>query len=906
HRADYDADVLAKVFFLMICDLRRDNVETLVDMQNYQDEEAFKKVRHKHVTLLVKNQAGLKDLFKLVSLSNIEYLATFGKSSGGEEVAAEPRIPRSEIQRLRENILVGSSCQKGEIFEMALNKTEEELKEAIKFYDYIEIQPEACYSNLIDSHSVHSKERLRTVIINLIKAAKEMGKMVVASGDVHYIDPTDKIFRDVYINSQGIGGARHPLYYFNAQMRAKTQAPDQHFRTTKEMFEQFSYLEEDLQKELIIDTPNQIFDMIEVAKPLHSQLYKPHLEGDEEKLKSITYENAYKQYGNPLPKLIEDRLDMELKSIIGNGFTVIYYVAHLLVKKSNDEGYIVGSRGSVGSSFVATMMKITEVNPLPPHYYCPKCQHVEWFLDGSVKSGYDLPDKACPHCGTNLKGDGQDIEFATFLGFYGDKVPDIDLNFSGEYQERAHAYTKELFGEKNVLRAGTIGGVAEKTAYGYVSGYFENKGIENVSSAEKLRLAKGCQDVKRTTGQHPGGIIVIPQYMDVYDFTPMQLPANNPDSVWRTSHFDFHAIHDNVLKLDILGHVDPTVLKMLERISGIDPRTIPMNDEKVYSLFNSTEALCLDSTQYPEKTGAIGLPEFGTKFVRGMLEDTLPSSFAELVQISGLSHGTDVWLNNAKDLIDTGNYKLMDVIGCRDDIMNTLIQQYDMQKKMAFDIMESVRKGRGLKPEMLEAMKECNVPQYYIDSCLKIKYLFPKGHAVAYVLSALRIAWFKVHHPHYYYAAYFTTRCDAYDIEVMSSGLESVCQRLNDIKYRQSHQELKKSVTNKENALITTFEVTEEMYLRGYSMSMIDLDLSLATEFRVHPTNNKIIIPPFTSLDGLGESVAKTIIEAREEMPFISQEDLMKRTSLSQTHTKKLEELGVLKHLQKENQLSLF
>lgn len=904
HRADYDADVLANVFYLMICDLRRENVDTLQQMQDYQDSESFKKVRRKHVTLLVKNQKGLKDLFKLVSLSNINYLATFGKG-GGEEVAAEPRIPREEIQKLREDLLVGSSCQNGEIFELAINKTEKELREALEFYDYIEIQPIECYSNLIDSHSVRSYERLKLALTNLIKTAQEMGKLVVASGDVHYIEPEDKIFRDVYISSQGIGGARHPLYYFNKEMRHSISAPDQHFRTTQEMLDSLSYLGDELAHELVIDNPNKIYDLIEIVKPLHTELHKPHLEGDEENLKKITYDNAHKQYGNPLPEIVEKRIEKELKSIIGNGFTVIYYSAHLLVKKSNDDGYIVGSRGSVGSSFVATMMGITEVNPLIPHYYCPHCQHSEWFTDGSVLSGYDLPNKPCPKCGTTMKGDGQNIEFETFLGFYGDKVPDIDLNFSGEYQEHAHAYTKVLFGDDHVFRAGTIGGVAEKTAFGYVSGYFEDREIENVRSAEKLRLAQGCQDVKRTTGQHPGGIIVIPQHMDVHDFTPMQLPANNPESAWRTSHFDFHAIHDNVLKLDILGHVDPTVLKMLERVSGVNPKTIPMNDEKVISLFSSTDALCLDTTGYHEKTGAIGLPEFGTPFVRGMLEDTLPTSFAELVQISGLSHGTDVWLGNAKDLIDQNVCKLMSVIGCRDDIMNTLIS-YGLENKMAFDIMESVRKGKGLKPEMKEAMEKNNVPEYYINSCLKIKYLFPKGHAVAYVLSALRITWFKVHMPHFYYAVYFTTRCDAYDIEGMSKGLEEVQKRLADIQYRKNHPELKKSVTNKENALITTYEVVEEMYLRGYSMSMIDLDLSLASEFRVHPENDHIIIPPFTSLDGLGESVAHTVIEAREKMPFISQEDLLKRTSLSQTHVKKLEEFGVLKNLQKENQLSLF
>ena len=911
HRADYDADVLSQVFYLMMIELRKNNVDTLIDMQNYQDENSFKKVMKKHVTLLVKNKQGLKDLFKLVSLSNVTYLLTSGN---GEESSAEPRIPREKINELRANLLVGSSCQNGEIFEMALNKTKKELQEAMKFYDYIEIQPLECYSNLVVGHSVRDKERLQEVVVNLIEAAKEMGKLIVATGDVHYINPEDKMFRDVYVSAKGIGGTRHPLYFYNKELRWNNPNPDQHFRTTNEMLECFSFLPEAEAKEYVIDNPNKIFDQIEVVKPMHDDLYPPNIDGDKEKLREICYENAYKQYGNPLPAIVEERLERELKSIIGNGYAVIYYVAHLLVKKSNDDGYIVGSRGSVGSSFVATMSNITEVNPLAPHYYCPHCQHSEWFTDGSVASGYDLPNKDCPKCGHPMKGDGQDIPFETFLGFKGDKVPDIDLNFSGEYQEHAHAYTKVIFGEDNVLRAGTIAGVAEKTAYGYVKGYFEDMGIlEPKRNAELTRLAKGCQDVKRTTGQHPGGIIVIPQYMDVHDFTPLQCPANNLDSAWKTSHFDFHAIHDNVLKLDILGHVDPTALKMCDDLMKQDPefddnftlKDIPMNDPDVISLFYSTDSLCLDNTNYPEKTGAAGLPEFGTQFVRGMLEQTQPHSFAELVQISGLSHGTDVWLNNAQELIANGTCVLKEVIGCRDDIMVYLMHK-GLEPIMAFTIMESVRKGKGLKPEMKEAMEANNVPQYYIDSCLKIKYMFPKAHAVAYVLSALRIAWFKVHHPHYYYSVFFTTRCDAYDIEIMSGGLETVRNKMNDIKYRLNNNELKKTVTQKEIALYSTLEVVLEMYLRGYSMSTIDMNLSLATKFRWHPDNKHIIVPPFSAIDGLGASVAETIVAAREEHEFISQEDIVNRTRLSGTLLKKIEDLGALKGLQKENQLSLF
>ncbi len=906
HRADYDANVLASVFQLMLYDLARDyQVQSLEELQGIQDEDSFKKVWKKHVTLLVKNQQGLKDLFELVTLSNSKYLAYSGKSSSKEEeYVAEPRIIREEIQRLREHLLVGSSCLNNEVFDTAANKSWEELLKVISFYDYIEIQSIENYSNLLATNSVKNAERLKQILLDIIKGAKEMNKLVVVSGDVHYIHPEDKIFRDVYIQSQGIGGVRHPLYIYNKEKRWATTSPNQHLRTTQEMLDLFDFLPAEEAFQYVVTNTHAIYDQIEVVKPIKDSLFTPHIAG-EETLTELCYAKARQMYGTDLPKLVDDRLKKELDSIIGNGFAVIYYVSHLLVKKSLEDGYLVGSRGSVGSSFVATMATITEVNPLPPHYYCPNCQHSEFFEDGSIASGYDLPDKPCPHCGTTMIGDGQDIPFETFLGFEGDKVPDIDLNFSGEYQEHAHAYTKVVFGEDKVYRAGTIGGVAEKTAYGYVSGYLEEFNKIDTRGAERTRLAMGCQDVKRTTGQHPGGIIVIPEYMDVHDFTPIQYPANNPDSAWKTSHFDFHAIHDNVLKLDILGHVDPTAMKMYERISGIDPKTIPMNDTKVISIFNSIDALCMDTTMSGEKTGAVGLPEFGTQFVRGMLEATKPSTFAELVQISGLSHGTDVWLNNAKDLIDNNTCVLKEVIGCRDDIMVYLIQK-GLPSKSAFDIMESVRKGKGLKEDWKQLMRDNQVPEWYIESCLRIKYMFPKAHAVAYVLMAVRVAWFKVYHPHYYYAVYFTTRCDVFDLEVMTKGARAIKERLNDIAMRLNHQELKKSVTNKEISLITTLEVALEMYLRGYSMANIDLHKSEANDFIVDPDDAHVIIPPFGALDGLGANVALSIIEAREQQPFISQQDMMQRSQINQTSLKKLESMGVLDNLQKENQLSLF
>lgn len=908
HRADYDADVLASVFMLMIKECKDRGAQTVADLQNLQDKKAFVKVMKRHVNVIAKNQAGLKDLFKLVTLSNTDYLAVFGKAnskSSGEEFLAEPRILRRCIQELRGNLLIGSACYNGEVFELAANHNQQDLEAAIAFYDYIEIQPLENYRPLVESHSLPDTDRLKQVLMRIIRTAKKLNKPVVATGDVHYCKKEEKILRDIYIQTQGIGGVRHPLYIYDKERRSRTVTPDQHFLTTNQMLQAFDWVEDrQLAYELVVEAPNAIADQVEKVLPVHDKLYTPVIEGSEEKLKTICYENAHKTYGEVLPEIVEKRLERELNSIIGNGFAVIYYISHLLVKKSNEDGYLVGSRGSVGSSFVATMSGITEVNPLIPHYVCPDCQHSEFITDGSVKSGFNLPAKKCPKCGAEMIVNGHDIAFETFLGFEGDKVPDIDLNFSGEYQDKAHAFTKTVFGEDHVFRAGTIGTVAQKTAFGYVSGYAEEMGLENMRQAQRLRLANGCEGVKRTTGQHPGGIIVIPSSMDVYDFTPVQYPANNPDSEWKTTHFDFHDIHDNVLKFDILGHVDPTAMRLLQNISGIDPTTIPMNDPETMSIFNSVDALKADPRVYGEATGAVGLPEFGTKFVRGILELTRPSTFSELLRISGLSHGTDVWLNNAKDLID-GGLTLHDVIGCRDDIMTYLIEK-GMPKKDSFFIMESVRKGKGLKPEWIELMKENNIPQWYIDSCLKIKYLFPKAHAVAYVMMAIRIAWFKVHHPYWYYVAFFTLRCDAYEIETMVKGMDAIKRRMDEIQAMKSNPETKRQVTKKDEDLYSMFEACLEMYARGYRFSNIDIDKSLATEFRVLPDDLKTIIPPFTTVDGLGANVAKSIVEAREQGEFLSKEDLLNRTQLSQTLMRKLEVLGTLAGMQEENQLSLF
>ncbi|MDD5791951.1 MAG: PolC-type DNA polymerase III [Erysipelotrichaceae bacterium] len=905
HRADYDANVLADIFNLMLKELSKMGITTLKQLEEKQDEKtALVKNRAYHCIALCKNAKGLKDLFKLVSISNTETLAvtgkTGGKGEGGGEVVAEPRLYKRCLQEYRENLLLGSACVNGEIFEIAHTRSKEELAKAISFFDYIEIQPLENYRFLLE-RGTFDLERLKTYLRDIIAEAKRQNKIIVATGDAHYALREEKILRDVYINAQGIGGVHHPLFIYNKDKRKTATAPDQHFRSTDEMLECFKWLDDrQLVQDLVINNTNRIADMIEEINPIHSGLFPPTIEGSADKLTDLVWSNARKIYGEKLDPLITARIEKELKAIIGHGYAVIYYVSHLLCKKSNDDGYLVGSRGSVGSSLVATFSNISECNPLPPHYICPHCHYLEW--TEHVKSGYDLPEKNCPVCGHPLNVDGQNIPFETFLGFKGDKVPDIDLNFSGDYQPTAHLYIREMFGEDHAYRAGTIGTVAEKTAFGYVLGYCEEKGIENMSKAQKQRLASGCEGVKRTTGQHPAGIIVIPHDMDVYDFTPVQYPANDPSSSWKTTHFDFHEIHDNVLKFDILGHVDPTAMRLFETISGIDVRTIPMNDPKVMSIFNSSKELNIINPDYHEETGACGLPEFGTKFVRGILEETRPSKFSELVQISGLSHGTDVWLGNAKDLID-GGLKLADVIGCRDDIMSDLLS-YDLPSKDAFDIMEKVRKGKGVSPEFEQEMLEHNVPKWYIESCKKIKYMFPKAHAVAYVIMAVRVAWFKVYHPEYYYVSYFTLRCDDYEIETMIKDADGIKRRLDQL--GDIINDKTQSPSKKDRDIYNTLEISFEMASRGYRMSNIDLNRSMAKEFIVDPDDNHCLIPPFRIIAGLGDNVAESIVAARNSQPFLSKEDLLARTQLSSTLIKKLDDLGALKGLDDTNQMTLF
>lgn len=868
-------------------------------------ENCFNKVMKKHVTLLAKNSQGLKEIFELISLSHTTYLAYNDKNA--TKLVAEPRIIRDEIKNksINNNVLIGTSCVNGEIFDIAHTGSKERLLEALEFYDYVEIQPLQCYKHLVDRNSVNTMDDIKRIISDIIEAAEELDKIIVATGDVHYVDPKTKLIRDIYINTPAIGGIRHPLYIRNDYKRKNTENGDQHFLTTGEMLSAFEYLGKDKAYEYVVKNTNKIKEMIEQVYPIKDRLYPPDIVGSDEKLRALCYENANKIYGDNLPEIVEERLKRELDSIIGHGFYVVYYISHLLVKKSLNDGYLVGSRGSVGSSFVATMSEITEVNPLLPHYVCKNCHYTKWYTDGSVASGFDLPDIVCPNCNETIRGDGQDIPFETFLGFEGDKVPDIDLNFSGDYQPIAHNYTKEVFGDDHVFRAGTIGTVAKKTAYGYVKKYEEEMGIEgSVNRAMESYLSNESEGVKRTTGQHPGGIIVIPLDKDVHDFTPVQYPANNPNADWLTTHFEFHDIHDNVLKLDILGHVDPTAMKLLERMSGIDVTQIPMNDPLTMSIFNCVDNLNIDSTKNNESTGAAGIPEFGTPFVRGILELTKPSTFDELVKISGLSHGTDVWLGNAKDLIDAGVCTLKSVIGCRDDIMVYLLHK-GLEPKLAFTIMESVRKGKGLKEEWIPIMKDNGVEDWYIDSCNKIKYMFPKAHAVAYVIMAVRIAWFKVHKPLYFYCMFFSIRCDAYDIDVMIKGEESIRSKMALILRKMDGKD-SEELTNKEKDIYSTLELALEMYLRGYSFSTLDLMQSTADTFILHPNKENTILPPFTSIDGLGVNVANSVIEARNQGAFISKEDLLKRTSLSSTHIKNLEDLGVLDSLQDENQMSLF
>jgi DNA polymerase-3 subunit alpha (Gram-positive type) len=782
---------------------------------------------------------------------------------------------------------LGSGCAKSELVNAILNKTENEIEAIASYFDYLEVQSVGNYQYLLSNNLVKNQDEIIEIIRKIITLGEKLDIPVVAVGNVHHVDQDEALNRKILIHNQQSGARYH---------HSKELYPA-HYLNTEEMLAQFDFVDKKTAEKIVVKNPNKLNEQIESLRPFPNELHTPTIAGADEEITKLSYTNAENIYGSPLPEIISCRLERELSSIIKNGFSVIYLISHQLVAKSLADGYLVGSRGSVGSSFVATMTEITEVNPLPPHYICKNCKFSQFITDRSVGSGYDLPDKNCPKCNEKMSKDGHDIPFETFMGYKGDKVPDIDLNFSGEYQTRIHRQTEETFGEKKVFRAGTISTIADKTAFGYVRKYVEDNNL-NLREAEISRLAKGCEGVKRTTGQHPGGQIVIPRDMAVTEFTPIQRPADDQNSEVITTHFDYHALSGTLLKLDLLGHDDPTALKMLEELTGVDPRSIPFDDPRLYQLFTSSEPLLLTTPLKDFRNGAIGVPEFGTRFVRQMLDETQPTTFAELVRISGLSHGTDVWRNNAQDLIKRGEANLSQVICTRDDITLYLISQ-GLDSAVAFSVSEKVRKGLGLAQADINEMRKHSVPAWYIESCQKIKYMFPKAHAVAYVQMALRIAYFKIYYPIYYYATYFTLRSSDFEINEITKGINGIMERINEINRKGN------DASTKERDLLTALEVVQEMYHRGFSMENIDLYKSDSHRYTVNEQGDAII-PPFISISGVGLNLAKNIVKARKQAAFISVEDLQQRCKISKTITESLEKLGVLKKLNSTDQISLF
>ncbi len=974
HRGDYDAEGTALVFYKMLKKLYNRNIEKMTDLDNLVSrDEIHKYGRAHHVNLLVKNKTGLKNLFKIVSLANTKY------------IYKTPRILRSVIEENREGLLIGSGCYESEVFTEAKSKSEDELSNIIRFYDYVEVQPLDCYDHMIQTGDFGTKVELAAHIEKIVRVTEEAGKIIVATGDVHHINEDDKIYREIIVNQKVPGGGRHPLAKSNIK-----EIPANYFRTTDEMLENFKFLGDDKAYEIVVENTNKIADMVDIVEVIIDTggiPFSPRVKSDDGKsyldcpvvVTDLVYTKAADWYGDPLPYAIEERIATELygdivfkiikekyqdkdlseeefnkvthkelhdeiikgsnnvkelvtkyvketteeelddKSltkkvkktlggVIGGGFDPIYLIAQRLVKHSNDEGYLVGSRGSVGSSFVATMMGITEVNPLSAHYRCDKCK-LSIFEDengnsfgSDYSSGFDLPDKECPNCHIPLIKDGQDMPFATFLGFNADKVPDIDLNFSDLNQASAHAYTKVLFGEHNVYRAGTIGTVADKTAFGFVKGYCEDHEINDMRTAEVERLAIGCTGVKRTTGQHPGGIVVIPDYMEVSDFTPYQYPAEDATAEWMTTHFDYHSIDQCLLKLDILGHSDPTQLRLIQNQSGTDIMKVPLDDKTTMSIFTSTDALGVTKEQIMCNTGTLGIPEFGTPFTIKLVEDTKPTTFGELIKISGLSHGTDVWLGNAQELIQNNVVPFKETIGCRDDIM-VYLMYHGLEPIKAFKIMEFVRKGKASKdPETwkghVETMEKANIPDWFINSCAKIKYMFPKAHAAAYVISAFRIAWYKVHMPVYFYASWYSSKATDLDVGAMIKGYNAIKERIEDIQVKGYE------ATNKENGQAESLKVALEATARGIKFLNVDLYHSDATVWVAK--NDTEIYPPFNAIDGLGDTVAKSIVKEREKQPFLSIEDVQKRAKVSGTLIEKMVNMGILKDLPESNQLSLF
>ncbi len=973
HRGDYDAEGTALIFHKMLKKLSNRNIDNMKDLDKLVDkDEIYKYGRENHINLLAKNKVGLKNLFKILSFASTIYLYK------------TPRIPRSVIEELREGLLIGSGCYLSEAFQEAKSKSDDELSNIIRFYDYVEVQPMSCYSHLIETNEFASTVELAAHLEKIVRVTEDCGKIIVATGDVHNLTEDDLIYRKIIVNQKVPGGGRHAL-----ARNGITQIPNEYFRTTREMLDEFKFLGEEKAKEIVITNTNKIADqceIIEVIPDTKGIPFSPRVKSDDGKeyldcpkeVTKLVYTKAEEWYGNPLPHMIEERLATELYGdivlkilseklekenlspeefeikvhqelhdnlvkgsdnvnklvgdylkandpeltdeelpkaikknlggIIGGGFDPIYLIAQRLVKHSNDEGYLVGSRGSVGSSIVACMMGITEVNALSPHYRCPKCKlsifdEEDGTSLGSIySSGFDLPDKDCPNCHIKMIKDGQDMPFATFLGFNADKVPDIDLNFSDLNQASAHAYTKVLFGENNVFKAGTVGTVADKTAFGFVKGYLEDNNINDMRTAEIERLAIGITGIKRTTGQHPGGIVVIPDYKEVYDFTPYQYPADDATAAWRTTHFDYHSIDQCLLKLDILGHSDPTQLRLIHLQSNTEPSDVPLDDKDTMSIFTSTKVLGVTNEQIMCNTGTLGIPEFGTPFTIALVEDTKPTTFAELVKISGLSHGTDVWLGNAQELIQNKVVPFKEVIGCRDDIM-VYLMYHNVKPIKAFKIMEFVRKGKASKDadtwkEHVKTMQEADIPEWFINSCAKIKYMFPKAHAAAYVISAFRIAWYKVHMPVYFYSSWLTTKATDIDVESMIGGYDAIKRRLEDI-ITKGYE-----ATNKEAGEGESLKVALEATARGIKFLNVDLYESEATVWKVK--NDTEIYPPFSAIAGLGETVAKKIVEEREKTPFISKEDLQSRGKVSTTLLEKMNEMGVLKDLPDSNQLSLF
>lgn len=831
----------------------------------------FKKLQRYHIILLASSLPGLKNLYKLVSYSHLQY---FHK---------RPCIPRSLLNMLRGGIILGSACEAGELYRaVSRGRSDEEQRRIASWYDYLEIQPLDNNMFMLDSDEMKwTLDDLKDHNRRVVGLADELGKPAVATCDVHFLDPDDAIYRSILLHSQGFRDATRMTPLF--------------FRTTEEMLKEFSYLGEEKAREIVITNPNRIADLC--GEQLHPFLdeqftYSPELPNAKEILQEMTMAEAHRRYGDPLPEIVRARLDKELRSIVGNGYSSLYMVAQKLVAKSLSDGYLVGSRGSVGSSFVATMLGITEVNALPPHYLCPECRYSEFVLDSHSRCGIDLPDKLCPKCGTKLKKEGYDIPFEVFLGFKGDKTPDIDLNFSGDYQPVAHHFTEEMFGAGHAFRAGTISGVQDKTVYGYVKHYCEDLGL-NKSEAEINRLVQGCLGVKKTSGQHPGGIVIVPEDYEIFDFCPVQHPADKNDAGSVTTHFDFHALDDKLVKLDILGHDDPTVLRMLHDITGLDPRTIPLDDPETMSIYRTDEALKVSLKPLGCDVGSLAIPEFGTNFVRGMLVETRPTTMEELVRISGLSHGTDVWNNNAQVLVENGTATLMEVICTRDDIMNYLISMGG-DPSLSFKTMESVRKGRGLKEEMETMMREISVPEWFIDSCKKIKYMFPRAHAAAYVMMSFRVAYYKVHYPLEFYSVYFTVRADTFDIQLCRGGLEAVMENLKLLKSKDKPEQ-------KEKDAITILEVVAEMNLRGFELLPVDIYKSKAKTFVIEDGK---IRPPFTSVAGLGENVALQIESAAKDGEYSSREDFAVRTKANTAIMEKLAELGCFDELPDTDQIS--